>query len=317
MKNIIFALFIFCSLSFALVLKPYKEIKVDGSVDDITLYEDELLIGTSKGELYRYLFKDENLTKVTTIPKIKDFTGETIDARIFSVDDFKNSYLFVSDSGVGGYSDLWLFELNSTKHLIGSKDKLPIIKARFVDKDHALLGLLSSEAILYDLKNKKIDFRIQADESKFSDFALNEDRTKAAFSSESGIITIIDLKSKKILKKLKGVNRDNVYSVAFVKDVVTGGGKDRRGSIYDLKSGKRDFIQGDFFIYVTALDKEAKRVAFVLHEISDISIFDLGTKSKLYILKGQKGSVNHILFKDRDWLISSSDSDQILIWKLK
>jgi hypothetical protein len=316
-SRILFFIFLLVSSLFSKDITPSLKIEIKGDAQDIVFVKERLYIASDKGEIFRYRFSDQNLSSILTIPQIKDFTGENIDAKIFSLDVNGDRMIFVSDSGIGGYSNLWLHEANSTKKIIDHEAKLPIIKAKFIDKDHALLGLLSSEAILYDIKNKKIVYRVQLDNSKFSDFALNEDKTKAAFSSESGIITVLDLKSGKIIKKLKGINRDNVYKVAFVKDIITGAGKDRRGSIYHLSSGRGDFLEGKFFIFVTALSPDAKKVAFTMDENSDISIYNLESKSKIFTLKGQKGSINNIIFVSNNRVISSSDDSVVLVWDLK
>ncbi len=298
-------------------IKPDLEIKVEGNAQDLVLAGDNLYIGTSAGKVIRYNIKDNNITKVISLKNIKDFMGDEIPAKVFSVDFMDGRWLYLSQSDVGGYSNLWIYENNQTKQLISPKDKLAIIKARFIDKDHALLGLLSNEALLFDLNNKKILYRVQLTPSKFSDFDLNEDRSKAAFGCESGEITIIDTKSGKILKSLKGINKDNVYKVAFQKDIVSGAGQDRRGSYYHINGKKGDFFQGNFLIYATALSPSAKRVAFAMDENNDITIYDLDKKSIIAKLKGQKSTLNSIIFRDEDTLFSASDDDTIMKWKIK
>ena len=296
---------------------PAEEIMVDGMAKDIVIEGNLLYIGTDKGKLQVYDYESKKFIKAISLPDIKDFMGDTIPARVFSVDYDDGRYLIASDSGKGGYSNLWIHENNTTKQIIGPEDKEPIIKARFVDKDHILLGFLSDEAVLLDLKNKKEVYRVQLSESKFSDFALNEDRSKAVFSCESGVLTIIDTKTGKTIKELKGINLDNVYRVDFRKNVVVGAGQDRRGSIYNVDTGKGDYIEGSFLIYATALSPSAKRVAFAMDEKNNISVYKVSSKEKIATLKGQKSTLNVIIFKDENTLFSASNDNTVMMWKIK
>ena len=311
---------LFLFLSFVIYAKEYtpiEQIKVNGAVKDMVLRDNKLCIGTDTGVMQVYDIKEKKFIKKIKLPKIKDFMGDMINTRVNSVDFLDGKYLLISDSGIGGYSNITIVENNITKQIISHEKHYPIIKARFIDKNHILLGLLSSEFILYDLLNNKIIYQVQISESKFSDFALNEDKSKVAVSNESGVIYIVDTKTGKILKELKGQNVDNVFKVAFRKNIVTGAGKDRRGSIYDINSGKGEYIQGKFFIYSTGLSPSAQRVAFAMDEENNIYIYNTFTKSLLAKLKGQKSVLNNIIFKDENTIFSSSDDDTIMKWELK
>jgi len=162
-----------------------------------------------------------------------------------------------------------------------------------------------------------IDDEVGLSESKFSDFALNEDKSQVIFSCESGILNLVDVKSGKIIKKLKGQNVDNVYRVDFKKDTVSGAGQDRRGSIYDVSTGKGSYIAGNFLIYSTALSPSARKVAFAMDEKNNISIYNTISKSKIALLKGQKSTLSVIIFKDENRLFSASDDNTIMVWNLK
>ena len=299
------------------VITPVLQIEVNGTAKDLTLHENHLLIGTDSGRLQVYDYEAKKFVKEIKIPDIKDFTGEVVPATVFSVDYTDGRYLLLSDSGEGGYSNLWIHENNQTTQLISPKDQKPLIKARFLDKDHILFGYLSNEAALYEISTKKELYKEQLSPSKFSDFALNEDKTKAAYGCESGIISVIYVKDGKLIKNLQGVNKDNVYKVDIKKDIVVGAGQDRRGSIYDLKTGKGDFIQGNFLIYATALSPDADKVAFAMDEQNNISVYKVATKEKTALLKGQKSTLNAIVFKDETTLFSASDDSIVLMWKLK
>ncbi len=317
MIKTIIGVLLFCAALFGEeVLAPVHQIEVNGTAKDLVLHENHLIIGTDGGRLQVYDYEAKKFVKEIKIPDIKDFTGEVIPAAVFSVDYADGRYLLLSDSGIGGYSNLWIHENNETTQLISHKDHKPLIKARFIDKGHILFGYLSNEAALYEIATKKEIYKEQLSSSKFSDFALNEEKTKAAFGCESGIISVIHTKDGKLIRDLKGINKDNVYKVDIKKDIVVGAGQDRRGSIYDLKTGRGDYIQGNFLIYATALSPKADKVAFAMDEQNNISIYNVATKEKIAYLKGQKSTLNAIIFKDETTLFSASDDNTVLMWKL-
>jgi len=317
MRRFLLLLSIFTAVLFAKDIAPFLKIDVGAVAQDIALgAEDELVIGTAASELKVYNYKEKKFVKSIKVPKIKDFMGDIIDTRISSVDYFNGKYLLLSDSGIGGYADLRINENNQTKDIFTENDKLALVKAKFIDDTHILLGFLSNEVALYDYKAKKFLYRKQLSESKFSDFALNLKRDLAAFSCESGEITVLEPQSGKIVKVLSGINLDNVFSVDIKKDTVTGAGKDRKASWYNIKTGKGDYIQAKFFIYATALSPDASKAAFALDENSNITIINLSTKSKIAILKGQKGTLNSMVFKDNTTLFSASNDNIVIMWKL-
>ena len=316
LKYILFFMLMASSLFARTTFSPAMQIEVNGTAKDLVLNKNLLYIGTDSGRLQVYDYEAKKFVKEIKIPNIKDFMGDEVPATVFSIDYLDGKYLLLSDSGIGGYSNLWIHENNTTTQLLAPEDKKPIIKVRFVDNDHILFGYLSNEVALYDLKSKKELYRVQLSESKFSDFALNEDKSKVVFSCESGILYLVDTKTGKVIRELKGLNVDNVYKVDFKGTTVSGAGQDRRGSIYNIETGKGDYIQGSFLIYATALSPSAQFVAFAMDEQNDIYIYKTATKEEVAMLKGQKSTLNAIIFKDEKTLFSASDDNTVMMWKL-
>jgi len=315
-KKVIIALLLTVVYVSASVLSPVQEIVVDGTTKDMVLKGKELLIGTDSGVLQVYDYEAKIFTHTITLPLVKDFVGDTIPPRVFSIDKIEERYLLLSDSGKGGYGNLWMHENNVTTQLLSHTDKIAAIKARFVNKEQILLGLLSNEAVLFDVEKKKEIFRVQLSESKFSDFALNEERTQAVYACESGVLNVIDTKTGKVLNVLKSVNVDNVYKVDYKQGIVSGAGQDRRGALYDVAMGTGTYIEGSFLIYATGLSPSAKKVAFAMDEKNNISIYNRSSKSKIVELRGQKSTLNTIIFKDENVLFSSSDDNMVMMWEL-
>ena len=297
-------------------LSPISSIDINGTAKDMVLSGDTLIVATDMGHIEIYDAVSREKLKEISIPDVKDFMGDITPARVMSADMTGDQYLLLSDSGKGGYSDLYLYKNSILTKLLGAEDKEAIIKARFVDEGHILLGYLSDEVALLDIGTKKELYRTQLSESKFSDFMLNEKKTEAVFSCESGVLSVVDVKNGKVIKELKGQNVDNVYRVDFKAGKVSGAGQDRRGSLYEVSSEKGSYIEGEFLIYGTALSPSAKKVAFSMDEKNNISIYDTSNKSKIALLKGQKSTLNVILFQDENRLFSASDDSSIMVWDL-
>ena len=297
--------------------EPTARIAVNGTVKDMVLRSGELVVATDRGHVE--VFDAESLQKKLRIeiPDVRDFIGDKIPARVMSADMTDGRYLLLSDSGKGGYSDLYLYESGTLTKLLGAEDKRALIKARFIDREHILLGYLSDEVSLFNITTRKERYRTQLSESKFSDFQLNEKRTQAVFSCESGVLSLIDVQSGKLIRHLEGQNVDNVYRVDFKSGMVSAAGQDRRGAIYDAHTGKGTYIQGDFLIYATALSPSAKQVAFAMDEQNNISVYNTSTKVKTAYLKGQKSTLNVIIFSDEKRLFSASDDNTVLVWNLE
>ena len=313
----IFIPLILISITWAVpTIIPTSIIDINGTVKDMVLDGDNLIVATDMGHIEIINTINNKKIRYINIPDIKDFMGDVTPARVMSSDAINNKYLLLSDSGKSGYTNLFIYENNLTQ-ILSPKNKNTIIKARFIDSTHILLGYLSNEVSLLDLTTKKEKYKVQLSESKFSDFALNEDKSKVVFACESGVLNLVDVKSGKILKELKGQNVDNVYRVDFKNNIISGAGQDRRGSIYSASSGKGSYITGDFLIYSTALSPNSSKVAFSMDEKNNISIYNRFNKSKIATLKGQRSTLNAIIFKDEKRIFSSSDDSSIMVWDLK
>ncbi len=317
MKQLLFFGLFFVKLFAFDTFSPVATMEVNGTAKDMVLQGQELVIATDMGHIEIYDSQSRKKTNEISIPDVKDFMGDLLPARVMSTDVLNGQYLLLSDSGKGGYSDLYLYKEGQLTKLLGPKNKEAIIKVRFVDEGHILLGFLSDEMALYEIKTGKMLYRVQLSESKFSDFMLNETRTEAVTACESGILTLLDVQSGKVIKELSGQNVDNVYKVSFKAGSISAAGQDRRGALYDAKSGKGSYIPGVFLIYATALSPSAKKVAFAMDEENNISIYDRASKAKIALLKGQKSTLNVILFQDESVLFSASDDNKVMVWDIK
>jgi WD40 repeat protein len=307
--------FLLASSLLAKTLTPASEIEMGGNILDIKIVNDMLYAGTDEGTLEIYDIKnDKHLDKIKLKP-IHDFMGDVISPKVYAIDVIGGKKLLLSE-GEKGSRELYINENNTTVKVISAKDKLIMQKAKFIDENHLFLGLLSNEIILYDLKNKKQLYIKQLSGSKFSDFALNEDKTKAVIACESGVDYLVDVKSGKKLKEFDK-NKDNVFKVDFKNGKISSAGQDRFGIVYDEKSGSHQSFKAPFLIYATGLSKDAKLAAFSFGLDNEIAVFDLEKNSQKFLLKGQKSTLNSIVFYDDKTIYSGSDDKFIIKWELK
>ena len=310
------SLFFLSSLLFA-DISPRLMIQASGNVQNIVIHGQNIVAGTSVGTLEVYKISDASLVKKITFEPIKGFTGETIAPKIFSVDALEgaDTYLSVVQASSGARK-LVLIEKGIMRELISEKENLFINKAKFIDSNRILIALMSNELILVDTKSAQKRYQVQINPSHFSDFALNESKSLVASSCESGEITVSDVSTGKMLYVLKGGNVDNVYKVDFKNQKILCAGQDRRGIIYDTQSKSYERFDGSFLIYAGALSPSANLGAFAFNEQNDIVIFDVISKAKKHTLKGQKSTLNTIVFVNEKELVSGSDDQFILIWRL-
>jgi len=318
MKWLITILLFISSVQANKIIKPYGFIKASGDVIDMVIKDDMLLVSTDKGTIESYSLSTKKELMKIEFPMIKDFMGDSIYPKVFSTDYLKKSkrYLAVVQ-GSSGSRELFVLKDGVKTKLIDEKEKLFISKAKFIDENHIIIALLSHEYILFDINHKKSLYRIHVNYSHFSDFMLSEDKKTLIDSCESGEISILDVNNGNVVRTLKGGNLDNVYKVDVKKGKVLCAGQDRRGIVYDLDTGSYDRFDANFLIYAGALSPSAKKAAFAFTEDNDIVIFSLYSKERVYTLKGQKSTLNSIVFIDENSLVSGSDDEYIMMWKLK
>lgn len=299
-------------------LKPYDTIVANGNVIDIVVRSEMLVVSTDKGSVESYKISTKERLNTILFEKIKDFMGDDIYPKVFSVDfsEISGNYLAVVQA-TNGFRELYTIKDGQKKKIIDVKEKLFISKAKFIDENRVVIALLSNEYILFDISKHEQIYRSHISYSHFSDFILNEDKSFIAGSSESGKISIINVETGKVEKTLQGANVDNVYKVDFKKDKVLAAGQDRRGIVYDVDMETYSRFDAHFLIYAGALSPSAKKAAFAFTEQNDIVVFDLFQKKKVHTLSGQKSTLNSIVFIDENTLVSGSDDKNIMLWKLK
>jgi len=308
-------LLFFTSLVFSLQnLRPEYKMIASGSVQDMVLSKQNIYVATDAGKVDIFDLQTKIKKDSIELPKIKDFMGDEVASKIYSVDYF-NDKLLITSQGRSGYRQLWIYSNKKLKNIIDKSSYLLINEARWIDKDLAIFGLMSNEIILYNIKDKKIIYQFQVSSSPFSDLAISEDKKTFITTEESGIVRKYKTKTAQFLGKVGAKNLDKVFSLDYKKGVVLTAGQDRKSVVY--KSNNNYEFEFDFLLYSCGLSPNAKLGAIAYNENNDILVFDIDTQKKLYNLHGQDSTLTKILFINDKELLSSSDSKTINYWRLR
>ena len=295
---------------------PTKSINIASGINDIAYQDGKLYVATTQGRAKIIDIASNKLLKEIRLHKIKDFMGDAIDPEIFSIDVAQDRILLLSQDN-NGYTRLDLYRHGKHTPLLDAKDRLYIVKAKFVAKESILLGLLSNVYMLYDIGTKKVVWQKQINLSKFSNFALNDTKEMVATADESGDVSIVLLKDGSIKHHFSGLNKDEVFGIDWKKDTIITGGKDKKIALYDTKMLRSSQKSYGFFIYSVALSSDAKMAAASIDEKNSVSIFDPKSKEEIARLVGNNSKVVAIRFIDNNQrLIIATNRDKINIFDI-
>ncbi len=299
------------------IIKPLYSIDIHGNAVDTTVHESDLYVATDSGVVERYNWKKGTLIETIQFDPIHDFLGDLMKPKVFGVDtNHDGTKLIIQVQAENGERSLYLYHQRKLIKLIDETAHIPMREVRFVDDNHLLIATMDNTLMFFEIDTKKILYRHKLSLSVFSDFQLNEDHSEVASSCESGIVYITNVKSGKIRKTLEGGNKDNVFKVDFKNNHILTCGQDRKAVIYDTKSQKMIIYPSSFLVYAGALNQTASLSAFGINEENDIGIYDNQTQKLKMVLKGTQSTLNTIIFIDDKQLISSSDDNHILIWRI-
>lgn len=306
-------LFSILSLEAIETLQPSVVFKASGTVQSIVFREDKLYAGTSNGTVEIFDTNSNEKLQTISLPNIKDFMGDEIPAKVYSIDLYDNKILIVSQ-GMKGYRNIFLYENETLNKIIDIEKKYFIQKANFISKDKIIFGLLSNQIGVYDFVNKKLEYLIQISPSSFSHFMVDEEKKVIATTDESGIVRLMKVDNAQIIKQFKGVNLDRIYQLDYKNGKVLTAGQDRKSVIYSGDSySELDF---HFLLYSCGLSPSGNKGAVAFNEKNQVLVFNTNTLSKQYILDGQKATLTQILFKNENEVFVSSDDANINYFKL-
>jgi WD40 repeat protein len=310
----IITIFIFTVNLFAVEnLVPSKVFTASGTVQSIVVTDNKLYAGTDNGTVE--IFNTDTNKKINTIkiPDIKDFMGDNIPSKIYSI-DLLGDKILIASQGMQGFRNIFLYKDNELKKIIGVEKGYYIQKAAFISDKKIVFGLLSNQIGVFDFSKNKLDYLIQISPSSFSHFMIDEDKKTIATTDESGIVRILDLSSGQVIKQLKALNLDRVYQLDYKNNIILTAGQDRKAVIY--KEFSKYSLDFDFLLYSCGLSPKAELGAVAYNEKNEVLVFDVNSQKKLYNLQGQKATLTQILFKNKQEIFISCDDPNITYFKL-
>ena len=277
-------IFIFLALNTnAKDLSANYSLIASSAVTDLVLKDEKLYASTTASSVDIFNIRSREKIESIKLPKIKDFIGDDIDSKVYSIDVLEEKILILFQGEKGG-RNISIYKNGNFDSIIEDKDKLFIARAKFIDENHIIYALLSNQIYLYDLKNKKVLKEIQISQSKFSNFVLTQDKSKIIVCDESGILTMIDSKSFEIIKTFENQNLDNVFQVDTKNGIIITAGQDRRSAIFYMNSKNAYYKEFSFIIYSAGLSPSGNLAGVASDEDNNVTIFNTKTKEDLYKL---------------------------------
>lgn len=313
--NFVFSIILMFSFLNAKDLNPSFTYLANGGVTDMVYVDHKLYVSTAASSVDIFDTKTQKKIKSISLPKIKDFIGDEIDSKIYSVDVLNDSVLILSQGEKGGRA-INLSINDSVEELLSDKRRMFIAKAKFLDKNTIIFALLANEIHLYDIKEKKSKKIYQVSHSKFSNFVLTEDKKNIIIADESGNLKMLNTKTLELVKEFKDKNLDNVFQVDTKNGIIVTAGQDRRSAIYTIDGKKADYKSGTFLIYSAGLSPSGKLAGIAVNEENDVLVFDTRYKNDLYLLKQNPATLTNILFINEKEIFVSSDHEKINYYKI-
>lgn len=312
---ILFSL-VLTSLYCGTIKEPVSKFVSSGYVVDLLYKDSKLYSATDAGTVDIFDFQTKKMIKKIKVDKIKDFMGEMVDSKVFSVDEYDGKIMILSQDQKG-FSRVHIHSDDKNRLIIDHTKRLSIIQAKYLDSNTLLLALLSNELISYDIDNSKQNYRVQVSGAKFSDFALSKDKSKVIVADESGELRMFDTKSGKNLKTLSGQNVDNIFQISYENKTVITAGQDRRVGVYRIDSGSAYYQKSDFLVYSVGLSPKGKIAAYSSDENNNVTLFNVMTKSTIGKFGPNKATPTNIVFVSENDFLVSTNSEIINQYKIR
>jgi len=312
--KILLILLIFINTIIAKDIKPTFIIKSKGFVNDFVIDGSKLYVANDEGSVEVFDLKTKKLIDEIFIDPIYTTKQVWQNARILSVDRFEGNTLIVSNT-TNAYRNIWIHDGKNLKHIIKQKDRIAIKEARFLTKDKLLFGTLGYEMMVYNSVDSYNTYETQVEQSSFADLVLSEDKKTMATSSESGQVTISNTATGQLIRKLKPLNLDKVYQVAYKNGVIITAGQDRKVAVYPINKEPYT-IKSSFLVYSVGLSTNGKTGIYSSDEHSTLQLFDTQTGKKTHQLIGHYAIPTTIKFYDNKSLFSAGYENKIFYWRI-
>ncbi|MEN8226438.1 MAG: hypothetical protein ABFS05_13870, partial [Bacteroidota bacterium] len=196
------------------------KIKTSGAITDFLIHHSQIIASTDAGTIETYDLISGMQEDLIQLPKTEDFMGDAIATKVFSVDILSTDILSVS-LGKDGFRDVFIFSEGQKKQVISSGDnRMMIKKARWINHNTILLGLMSNDLVLFDIEKKQPICEMNICPYTFSDLSLTADKQYVFTADESGIVHKIKTGTCELVEEYSGINVDNIYQLVYKEGIV-------------------------------------------------------------------------------------------------
>ena len=298
-------------------IHPFLKIKASGAITDLIIDGSNILMSTDAGTIETYNINTHKRDGLIQLPDTKDFMGDPFPTKIYSIDKLSFKILAVTQ-GNHGFRNVLIFENVQSEEIINAeRDKMMIKKARWVNNNTIVLGLMSNDLILFDVTQKEVICDVNISPYTFSDFSLTKDKQYVFTADESGIVHKIDLNNCKVKQDYAGINVDNIYQLVYKNGVIITAGQDRRVGVYNIFTGDNYYLQKDFLVYSVGLNSDGSMGAYCATEENNISVFETSGRRETCVLQGHESVITKMAFIDNNTFLSAGDDQYLIIWKIQ
>jgi len=244
---------------------------------------------------------------------MKTMMGKEVPVRVHSIDRYQGKTLLVT-SARSGYRNVWVHDGSKLTQIIDEKRKLMPKRAFFSSDGKVVLGTIGSDIVLYDSNEGYKVYNTHISESTMGGMALSVDKKKMIISDESGAVRLIDINSSKVEKTFTSEHVDNIYAVAYAKDIILTAGQDKRVGIYSKE--KSFHIKSDFLVYCVGISPSAKVGVYSSGIEHDLQLISTKDGKKTDRLVGHQATPTKVMFTTEKTLISAGDEYIIYFWRL-
>ena len=318
MYKVILIFFLLFSLGQTKDIKPIATLKTSGLVSDFVEDNGLLYVATDAGVVDIIdLFTQKVVSQIHFKP-MKTIRGDEVPVRVHSIDRHQGKTLLVTSS-ISGFRNVWIHDDTKPMHkkltqIIDAKRKLMPKRAFFSSEGKIILGTFGSDIVLYDSNEAYRVYNTHISESTMGGMMLSNDKKKIVISDESGIVRLIDINSSKVEKTFSSEHVDNIYSVAYAKDIILTGGQDRRVGIYSKNNAFH--IKSDFLVYCVGISPSAKIGVYSSGVEHNLQLFTTKDGKMTDHLVGHHATPTKVMFMSENTLISAGDEYTIYFWVL-
>jgi len=314
MYKLFILLFLLAGISEAKDIKPIATLQASGLVSDFVEDSGYMYVATDAGVVDIIDLVSQKIVNQIKFKALKTAMGDTVPVRVHSIDRYQGKTLMVTSS-ISAWRNVWIHDGTKLTKIIDASKHLMPKRAFFTSEGKIVLGTVGSDIALYDTKESYKLYNTHISESPMGGMVLSTDKKKMIISDESGATRLIDINSSTIEKTFTSEHVDNIYSVAYAKDIIITGGQDKRVGIYSKDDAFH--IKSDFLVYCVGISPSGKVGIYSSNLEHDLQLFTTKDGRKTDRLIGHYATPTKVMFIDETTLISTGDEYTIYFWVLK